>query len=111
MTKTQSGDHTAEAIQPAELSKAIDIVRTAIRAEEKRLQEIADGTEQDPVMLEGSTTQAYSVQMMIDPSKVAKVMLDYQYPLYRIIGEDAPQEMWDELARMVGLEEVYAVDI
>lgn len=111
MTKTQSGDHTAETIQPAELSKAIDLVRAAIRAEEKRLQEIADGTEQDPVMLEGATIQAYSVQMMVDPSKVAKVMLDYQYPLYRILGEDAPQGLWDDLARMVGLEEVFCVDI
>lgn len=111
MTKTQVEEHPVEATQPSELSKAIDLVRAAIHAEEKRFQAIANGTEQDPIMLEGSTSLGYQVRMILDPSKVARVMLDYEYPMYSVLGEDAPQGMWDELARMVGLHDVYCVDI
>ena len=93
------------------LSEAVRIVRAAIKAEEDRLQRIADSQEEEPIMLEGETSAGYIVHVMSDPAKVAKVLLDYDYPLYKVLEEDWPQEMWDALAQMVGLESVYSVDM
>lgn len=62
-------------------------------------------------MLEGETSAGFTVQVMVDPARMAKVMLDYDYPLYTVLEDDCPQEMWNALARMVGLESVYSVDI
>ena len=116
MTKTQSGEQesTNQAkpdVSLLDAAEAVRLVKAAIAAEEKRLEKIASETEQSPVMLEGETSAGYIVQMMLDPAKVARVMLDYDYPTYRILMEDAPQAMWSDLARMVGLESVYSVDL
>jgi len=102
---------TGKAKPDMSLSEAVRIVRAAIKAEENRLQQIAGSQEEDPVMLEGETSTGYIVHVMSDPAKVAKVMLDYDYQLYKVLEEDWPQEMWDALARMVGLEGVYSVDM
>ena len=113
MTETPSGEQksTDKTKETMQLSEAVRIVKAAIDAEEKRLEQIAEGTDQDPIMLEGETSAGYAVQMMVDPAKVARIMLDYWYPVYRVLEEDAPQEMWEALAKMVGLEEVGGVDI
>ena len=112
MTKPITGEKTKdETIEKQTLSEAVSIVREAIAAEENRLKQIAESQEEDPVMLEGETSANYFVQMMVDPAKVARIMLNYQYPLYKVLAEDAPQDMWDELARMVGLDTVCSVDL
>lgn len=38
-------------------------------------------------------------------------LLDYWYPVYKVLEEEAPQGMWDELARLVGLDSVFSVDL
>ena len=113
MTETPSGEQksTDKTKETMQLSEAVRIVKAAIDAEEKRLEQIAEGTDQEPIMLEGETSAGYDVQMMIDPAEVARIMLEYWYPVYKVLEEDAPQEMWEALAKMVGLEEVYGVDI
>ena len=113
MAETPSGEQksTGKAKEAMQLSEAVRIVNAAIDAETKRLKQIAEGECQEPIMLEGRTTSCYYVQLMIDPAKVAPVMLDYWYPVYKVLEEDAPQAMWDELAEMVGLGEVYGGDI
>ena len=113
MAETPSGeqestDKTKGAMQ---LPEAVRIVNAAIKAEEEHLRQISEGECQEPIMLEGRTTSCYYVQLMIDPAKVAPIMLDYWYPAYKVLEEDAPQGMWDELARLVGLDEVISVDI
>lgn len=93
------------------LREAVRIVNAAVAAEEKRLQEIAEKTGQDSILLEGETEVGCYARLMADPSMVAKVMLDYGYPMYRVLDAEAPQGMWDELARMTGLASVFAADI
>ena len=113
MTKPTTGEQkSAEKARPdIELSEAVRIVRAAIDSEENRLKQIASTQEGDPILLEGETSARYDVQMMVDPAQVAKIMLDYWYPVYKVLEEEAPQGMWNELARMVGLESVYSVDL
>lgn len=113
MAETPSGEQksTGKAKENMQLSEAVRIVNAAIDAETKRLKNIAESEDQGPIMLEGRTTSCYYVQLMIDPAKIAPIMLDYWYPVYRILEEDAPQAMWDELARLVGLDEVISVDL
>ena len=112
MTKPTTGEQsTNKQTEPISLSDAVRIVKEAINSEEARLKQLAADTEADPVMLEGETSARFDVQMMVEPAVVAKIMLKYEYPVYKVLEEDAPQAMWDELAEMVGLGEVYGVDI
>ena len=112
MTKPTTGEQsTAKQTEPTSLSDAVRIVKAAIESEEARLKQLAADTEADPVMLEGETSARFDVQMMVEPSVIAKIMLKYEYPVYKVLEEDAPQGMWDELAEYVGLGEVYGIDI
>lgn len=43
--------------------------------------------------------------------EIARIFLEYNYPTIRILGEDAPQGMWDDLADLVGIESCYSVDL
>lgn len=113
MTKQTNETNSAEEIKPSLLdcAEALKIVREAIRADEKRLETIAKSEEESPVTLEGTTPKGYLVQMMVDPKDVAKIMLEYDYPIYSILGEEVSPHMWDELAGLVGLETVCSVDL
>ena len=106
--KQQSTDKTKEDLT---LSEAARIVREAIEKAENHLRQVANSTESDPIMLEGSTSEGYDVQMMVDPAKIAKIMLDYGYPTCWILEEEPLEGMWDEMARMVGLDSVFAVGL
>lgn len=113
MAETPTGEQksTDKTNKDTPLSEAVRIVNAAIKAEEDHLKRIAESECESPVMLEGRTATCYFVQMMIDPAKAAQIMLDYQYPIYKVLGEDAPQDMWDAMARMVGLDDVCSVDL
>ena len=41
-------------------------------------------------MVEGETTAGYFCQLMVNPQEVARIFVDYDYALYRVLGEDAP---------------------
>lgn len=113
MTESTTGEQktTDKTKEAQELSKAVRIVNAAIKAEEDHLRQIANEKEGDPILLEGQTTAGCYAHIMVDPAKVAKIMLDYWYPVYRVLEEEAPQGMWNELARMVGLDNVFSVDL
>ncbi len=61
--------------------------------------------------LRGETTAGYFCQLMVNPQEVAKIFVDYDYALYRVLGEDAPGAMWEDLGRKFGLEHVCSVDL
>ena len=113
MTNATTGEQqsTDKAKEAMALSEAVRIVREAISAEENRLKQIAKDEEADPVLLEGYTDTGYRVEVMVDSAKIARIMLDYNHPLYTVLGDDSPQGMWDEMARMVGLRDVGSVDL
>ena len=89
-----------------ELANAVKIVRAAIEAKEAEYRKIASTEEQEPVQVEGTTKTNFGVQLMVDPKDAAQVFLDYNYATWSILEEDAPDEMWDQFARIYGLDSV-----
>lgn len=64
-----------------------------------------------PITVEGETETDYYCQLMVDPRDAAQIMLDYDYPMYRALEEDAPTAMWDRLAGKFGLKSVSSIDL
>lgn len=93
------------------LNDAVAVVQKEIRDLRAKYETIAKAEEQDPIMVEGETTTGYYCQLMVDPRDVAKIFADYDYALYRVLGEDAPDVMWEDLGRKFGLEHVCSVDL
>jgi len=108
---TDTNKPPKETISNKELESAVKTVQAAIRAMEAEYRKIGSMDDQSPIMLEGETSTGYYCQMMVDPKDVAEVFLKYDYPVWRTLEEDVPQEMWDELARIYGLETVSSVDL
>lgn len=104
-------DETAKRREEEKLEVAVHRVNEAIADEYKRLEEIAKTEEGDPILVEGETTAGYFCQMMVDPKDVAKIALEYNYPVWHILKQDYPEEMWEELGRKFGLETVTSIDL
>ena len=93
------------------LEDAVKIVQAAIKAKEDYYTKIANTEEQDPIMLEGMTAKGYGCTLMVDPKDVARIFLEYNYPVWSILEEESPIGLWDDLARFYGLETVSSVDL
>ncbi len=93
------------------LSAAVKLVNEAIAAEHKRLEALAKAEENDPVLVEGETSAGYYCQMMVNPKDIARILLDYNYPVWRVLEEDAPDGMWEDLGRKFGLTTVSSFDL
>lgn len=76
----------------------------------RKYESVANKNGQDhSIMVEGDeTTAGYYCQLMVDPQEVAKIFIDYDYALYRVLGEDVPDAMWEDLGRKFELECVCA---
>lgn len=93
------------------LHEAVRTVQKAIASEHKRYEQIAAGDEESPILVEGNTVTGHYAQTHADPKDIAKILLEYDYAMYRILGDDAPDGMWNDIARLVGFESVSSVDI
>lgn len=93
------------------LEDAVAVVQKEIRDLRAKYESVAKTEEQDPIMVEGETSAGYFCQLMVDPKDVAKILLEYDYPVWRVLGEDAPDAMWEDLGRKFGLEHVCSVDL
>ncbi len=62
-------------------------------------------------MVEDKTTAGCFCQLKVNPQEVAKIFVDYDYALYRVLGEDAPDAMWEDLGRKFGLEHARSADL
>lgn len=111
MTIDEIAAEHAEEPTDDEICKATDIVNKQIRKYREKLQEIAKTECGDPVMVEGETKTGYYCQLMVDPAKAAKIMLDYDYPTYATLWQDAPDAMWQALADEYGLDSVSSIDL
>lgn len=105
-----SVDKTAKQLED-ELLTAARLVREAISGYREKLEQAAKTEEGDPIMVEGVTTAHYDCQLMVDPKDVARIILEYDYPTYHILGEEAPIEMWEALGRRFGLLRVSGFDL
>lgn len=93
------------------LEDAVAVVQKEIRDLRAKYESVAKTEEQDPIMVEGETLTGYYCQLMADPKDVARIFVGYDYALYRVLGEDAPDTMWEDLGRKFGLEHVCSVDL
>lgn len=93
------------------LTNAVKLVNEVIVAEYKRLESLVNTEENDPILVEGETSAGYYCQMMVDPKDVARILLDYNYPVWRVLEEDAPDGMWEDLGRKFGLTTVSSFDL
>lgn len=93
------------------VSEAVHLVQVEIEAVRKRLEDIACTEKADSILVEGETSTGYDVHIMADPSKIAKIMLRYDYHFWYILDEEVSDDMWLDIAGMVGLEHVSSVDI
>ena len=110
-TAIQEMDETIKRRNDEKLAEAVKLVNEAITAEFKRLEEITKTEEGDPIMIEGETTAGYYCPMMGDPKDVAKIALEYNYPVWHILQQDYPDGMWEDLGRKFGLETVCSMDL
>jgi hypothetical protein len=62
-------------------------------------------------MVEDETTAGYVCRLVGNPQEVAKIFVDYDYALYRVLSEDAPRAMWEVLGRKFGLGHVCSADL
>ena len=98
-------------IREKDLTAAIELVKAEIRAVKAELEEAKTLEEQDPIMIEGETKTGYYCQLMVDPKEAAKIVSDYNYAVYKVLGEDFPDEMWEALAEEYGLGTVTSIDL
>lgn len=93
------------------LEDAVVVVQKEVRDLRTKYESVTKTEEQDPILVEGETSAGYFCQLMVNPQEVAKIFVDYDYALYRVLGEDAPDAMWEDLGRKFGLEHVCSVDL
>lgn len=98
-------------IKEKDLAEAVKMVNTEINALRADLDRIAKTDSQSPIMVEGETKTGYYCQMMVDPKEAAKIVNDYDYAVYKVLGEDFPDEMWEALAEEYGLGTVTSIDL
>lgn len=65
----------------------------------------------DPVLIEGETRKGYYCQLMVDPREIAQILLNYNYPVCRILDDEAPEAMWRDLGEKFGLDSVTSFDL
>ena len=65
------------------LEDAVAVVRKEICDLRTKYETTAKTEEQDPIMVEGETSAGYFCQLMVDPKDVAKILLEYDYPVWR----------------------------
>ena len=93
------------------VSEAVHLVNAEIEAARKRLEDISQNEEASPVLVEGETFANCDAQVMANPSKIAKIMLKHEYHLWSTLEQEVSEDMWRDIAEMVGLKRAYCVDI
>ncbi len=93
------------------LDDAIKMVKEEIDTVGKCLKHIAKTKDATPISVDGRTIRGQDASVWANPSEIAKIMLKYNHHCWRILGLDSPDAMWEEIADLVGLGEVFFVDI
>lgn len=97
-----------------ELNRARDIINQKISDERTKLEAftlLKPDADPDPICIEGETTAGYYCQLMVDPRDCAPILLKHDYEIYKVLQEDFPAEMWEELGQKFGLATVTSVDL
>lgn len=108
MTEEHTGGQKAAEDTLSDAVRQVNAKITDLRA---KLERIAQDTEASPVSVDGGTSTGCYATAQVARNEVAEVMLRYDYPVWHVLEEDAPDEMWDEIARLAGFEHASSVDI
>ncbi len=94
------------------LEEAVKIVNETIAEKRKELEKMLDEDERsDLVEVEGETHTGYIVRSLVEPTRIAKILLNHDYAMYAVLREDFQEDMWHDLADEMGLESVFSVDV
>jgi len=110
--KNSGNQPSTKEAQEKTFSEAVRLVNAEIEAVRKRLEDISQAEETDPVLVEGETSTGCYAKVMANPSKIADIMLEDSYHIWSILEND--DELcctWLDIADMVGLASVSNVDI
>ena len=118
-TQTTGGSAFAEHTGPEhdafmeDYLRVIDPVNQRIIAEYSRLEAIVDtpAGKREYITVRGEMHNGCRVQMLVDPGPIAQIMLDYDYPVYRVLLWIHPRGMWEAIARYLGFRKVFPVQI
>ena len=75
------------------LEYAVAVAQKETRKWHTKYESVVKAAEQDPIMVEGEAWTGYYCQLMTDPKDVAKILLEYDYLVWRVFDEDAPDAM------------------
>jgi hypothetical protein len=97
-----------------ELNNAREIINQKISDERTKLEAFTllkpDATPEQ-ILIEGETEMGYYCQIMVDPRDCAPILLKYDYPIYKVLQEEFPEGMWEELGRKFGIKTIMSVDL
>ncbi len=108
---TRGIGETTEQPKKDDLSAASKLVSEAIYEYQKNLEKILNTEKNDPIKVRGVTSAHYDCELMVDPRDVAKIILEYDFPVCHILGREYPFEMWEALGRKFGLLRVSGFDL
>ena len=99
-----------------QIDKAIDIVREQIdiceeiykRMLEKPVDE-DDLDITDLVELTMVTTTGFDCKMYVDRKDIVKVLLDNDYPIYKVLRKSCPESIWNKIANVYGMDQVEGI--
>ena len=120
MTPQTTGDsasaETTEAGHNASMNdylRVIEPVNKRIIAEYSRLEAIIDtpAGKREYIKVRGETHKGCLVELTVDPGPISQIMLDYDYPIYRVLLWLNPRGMSERIARYLGLKKVFQVQI
>ena len=113
MTEKANGTYKPQEKKPTkeELEQAVEIVKDAIHTVEEEYRQILSGADQSSIVLEGVTDKDFNCSIMVDPKDIAEFFLRWDYAIYLVLEEDAPDEMWREIGEFYGIQTACGVDI
>lgn len=106
MTEETKPKYTKE-----QIDEARQIIQSLIQDKEsaykKMLEEPDDDLDVDDyVELDAITTTGFDCKMWVDKKDIAKVLLEYDYPLFSVMRRRSPKEMWNKLASIYGMGDI-----
>ncbi len=92
----------AQAIMQQKIQEYTDIYKKMLDDEEN----YAEYDDEAFVELIVETTTGFECKMWVARMDIAKVLLEYNYPLFLAMGQPSPNDMWDKLAGIYGVARI-----
>ncbi len=77
---------------------------------ENKLLAVKGDVESHLVSIKGITSTGYDISLVCDLSNIVDILFKYEYAIVTALNMDYPDEMWDEIARCLGLKGIISMD-